>query len=228
MNKIRGLIRIVALLFVTLAVGLYGYYALTDVTKDEMNEVIVAYSEKCGITIEGGVKIFGYSSYNRIQQYKTKLERSLISARNIQLGQGGVSDFIAVSWGKLHDAIGQGFKQRIDQAGMQAGILALDDDMEKCDLPSIIANETKVNSHTQKNQDSSIALVSIPEPASDCDMDFDITLKNAGFVADAVSVHGPDDDDFAGYGCPYRISPEPGSKAQVGSVVSFRSAWEGG
>ena len=79
---------------------------------------------------------------------------------------------------------------------------------------------------TGKGQSDTLTVV--PNPASDCDFSYDETLKNAGLVPKEISIHGPEDDDFSGYGCPYRITPAPGTKVQAGSTVTFRSAWEAG
>lgn len=69
-------------------------------------------------------------------------------------------------------------------------------------------------------------MVSVPKPRSDCDMDYAALLKSKGLVAKEKSIHGPVDSDFAGYGCPYRISPAPGTAVKPGAQVTFRSAWE--
>ncbi|WP_246296941.1 IrmA family protein [Allochromatium humboldtianum] len=53
-------------------------------------------------------------------------------------------------------------------------------------------------------------------------------VPKAGLVPKEISIHGPEDDDFNGYGCPYRITPAPGTNVQPGSTVTFRSAWEAG
>lgn len=72
----------------------------------------------------------------------------------------------------------------------------------------------------------SSGMVSVPKPRSDCDMQYAALLKSKGLVAKEKSIHGPDDSDFAGYGCPYRISPAPGKAVKPGAQVTFRSAWE--
>lgn len=71
-------------------------------------------------------------------------------------------------------------------------------------------------------------LITIPKPASDCDNNYEKTLKKLGLTTKVVSVHGPEDQDFNGYACPYRITPPPGTKVSPGSKVTFRSAWEAG
>ncbi|MBF5007229.1 hypothetical protein [Diaphorobacter caeni] len=69
-------------------------------------------------------------------------------------------------------------------------------------------------------------MVSIPTPRSDCDMEYAALLKSKGLIAKEKSIHGPDDSDFAGYGCPYRINPAPGTAVKPGTQVTFRAAWE--
>lgn len=61
-----------------------------------------------------------------------------------------------------------------------------------------------------------------------CDMEYDKRLHAAGLKANEVSVHGPEDQDFKGYGCAYRITPAPTHLVLPGSTVTYRSAWEGG
>lgn len=68
----------------------------------------------------------------------------------------------------------------------------------------------------------------VPKPASDCDYDYDKTLKQSGLVAKQNLIHGPEDTDFEGYGCPYRITPPPGTPIQKGATVQYRTAYEGG
>lgn len=66
----------------------------------------------------------------------------------------------------------------------------------------------------------------VPQPVGKCDMDYEKRLKEIGLQAKNISIHGPDDQDFAGYACPYRITPAPGSPVPKGSTVTYRSAWE--
>lgn len=71
-------------------------------------------------------------------------------------------------------------------------------------------------------------VISVPAPRDECDMEYGELLKQKGFTVKEVSVHGPDDPDFDGWVCPYRIQPAPGTQLQPGSTVTFRSAWEAG
>ncbi|BDE70857.1 hypothetical protein JQN63_11845 [Delftia lacustris] len=71
-------------------------------------------------------------------------------------------------------------------------------------------------------------MVMVPQPAGQCDMDYDKRLRGAGLKANEVSIHGPEDEDFKGYGCAYRIVPAPGNAVPPGSTVTYRSAWEAG
>ncbi|MPM10836.1 hypothetical protein SDC9_57171 [bioreactor metagenome] len=73
-----------------------------------------------------------------------------------------------------------------------------------------------------------IGMVMVPQPAGPCDMDYDKRLRAAGLKANEVSIHGPEDGDFKGYGCVYRIVPAPGNAVPPGSTVTYRSAWEAG
>ncbi|QMV73237.1 hypothetical protein HS961_10580 [Comamonas piscis] len=73
-----------------------------------------------------------------------------------------------------------------------------------------------------------ISALTVPKPRSDCDMEYGAYLRSKGLVPKEKSIHGPDDRDFAGYGCAYGISPAPGSPIQRGATVTFRSAWEAG
>lgn len=75
---------------------------------------------------------------------------------------------------------------------------------------------------------SSAATVGVPAPRGECDRQYAELLKSAQLTPKEVAVHGPVDEDFPGYGCPYRITPPPGSRATKGSAVTYRSAWEAG
>lgn len=68
----------------------------------------------------------------------------------------------------------------------------------------------------------------VPQPASSCDYDYDKRLKKIGLIPKVEEIHGPEDEDFVGYACPYRITPPPGTPVQKGSVVRYRSAYESG
>lgn len=85
-----------------------------------------------------------------------------------------------------------------------------------CTEPALIDTPVAVNN----------GLVTVPKPRSDCDMEYGVFLKSKGLVPKEKSIHGPDDKDFIGYGCPYRIEPSPGTTTRQGSKVTFRSAWE--
>lgn len=73
---------------------------------------------------------------------------------------------------------------------------------------------------------SSTDLILVPQPEGECDLSYDKRLQNIGLQAREISVHGPDDQDFKGYGCAYRITPAPGNSVLPGSLVIYRSAWE--
>lgn len=70
-------------------------------------------------------------------------------------------------------------------------------------------------------------IVSVPLPRGGCDMEYGDLLRQVGLSVREIEVHGPDDKDFAGYGCPYRINPAPGTRISRGTTVIYRSAWEG-
>ena len=71
-------------------------------------------------------------------------------------------------------------------------------------------------------------MVVVPPLASECDENYAKTLKKSGLVAKEIEVHGPEDQDFPGYACPYRVRPAPGSRVLKGSKVEYRSAFESG
>jgi hypothetical protein len=86
---------------------------------------------------------------------------------------------------------------------------------------------TTDTANTESNTE--MALVSVPAPnlgESNCDMEYDKSVAAAGLTSKKVLIHGPIDEDFPGYGRAYRISPEPGTKVQKRSTVTYRSAWE--
>lgn len=69
--------------------------------------------------------------------------------------------------------------------------------------------------------------VPVPATRGDCDLGYGDLLRQVGLTPAPAAVHGPDDADFPGYGCPYRIAPAPGSVVAPGDTVAFRTAWEG-
>jgi hypothetical protein len=71
-------------------------------------------------------------------------------------------------------------------------------------------------------------LVAVPDLTSDCVMDAATLLKSQGLRAKEISIHGPNDEDAAGIGCPYRQSPKAGAMVKKGTTVTFRSWWEAG
>ncbi|MGF6212628.1 hypothetical protein [Comamonas sp. 4034] len=97
----------------------------------------------------------------------------------------------------------------------------------KCPAAEVASNdEPKVGTSTVSTV--STGMVMVPQPAGRCDMDYDKRLRAAGLKANEVSIHGPEDEDFKGYGCAYRITPAPGNAVPPGSTVTYRSAWEAG
>lgn len=98
---------------------------------------------------------------------------------------------------------------------------------EGLDYPKCQATEMASSSEAPVSTFAS-AMVTVPQPEGSCDMDYSERLKASGLIANEVLVHGPVDQDFGGYGCAYRINPEPGSSLVTGSTVTYRSAWEGG
>ncbi|WP_139182714.1 hypothetical protein [Oryzisolibacter propanilivorax] len=78
---------------------------------------------------------------------------------------------------------------------------------------------------SEKNSTESIK---VPFPKSECDINYSEVVEKAGLIPEEISIDGPDDADFSGYGCPYRIMPTPGSIVVKGSKVKFRSAGESG
>ena len=85
------------------------------------------------------------------------------------------------------------------------------------------SEEIKQNQSLSKDEVN----VVVPLPRGDCDMEYSDLLKKSNLPAKEIQIHGPDDEDFSGYGCPYRITPKPGTKVPIGTAVNYRSAFEG-
>lgn len=100
---------------------------------------------------------------------------------------------------------------------------------DELEFPKCPAAEAAVNSEPKAGASTLPAgMVMIPQPAGPCDMDYDRRLRAVGLKANETSIHGPEDEDFKGYGCAYRITPAPGNAVPPGSTVTYRSAWEAG
>jgi hypothetical protein len=93
-------------------------------------------------------------------------------------------------------------------------------------FPKCPTAEAAVNSEPKAGTPT--GMVMVPQPVGPCDMDYDKRLHAAGLKANEVVIHGPDEQDFEGYGCAYRVTPAPGNSVPPGSTVTYRSAWEGG
>ena len=109
---------------------------------------------------------------------------------------------------------------------VKPGFFSFGDELEfpKCPAAEAAVNiEPKAGASTLPN-----GMVMVPQPAGQCDMDYDKRLRAAGLKANKTSIHGPEDEDFTGYGCAYRIRPAPGNAVPPGSTVTYRSAWEAG
>lgn len=90
-------------------------------------------------------------------------------------------------------------------------------------------NLTKDNTPScEESTTSNTNLGVVPNPRNECDTDYDKLLKATGFKVKSVAVHGPDEPDFKGWGCPYRIQPAPGTELAPGSTVTYRFGWEAG
>lgn len=96
------------------------------------------------------------------------------------------------------------------------------------ELPQCTANTTEVPTASSTSSVTTVTAptLTVPVPRESCDMEYGDYLKAQGLVPKAISIHGPEEPDFSGYGCPYRITPTPGTPVVKGSSVSFRSAWE--
>lgn len=100
---------------------------------------------------------------------------------------------------------------------------------DELEFPECPAAEAAANSEPKEGASTLPAgMVMVPQPAGQCDMDYDKRLRAAGLKANETSIHGPEDEDFKGYGCAYRITPAPGNAVPLGSTVTYRSAWEAG
>ena len=100
---------------------------------------------------------------------------------------------------------------------------------DELEFPKCPAAEAAANSEPKARISTApTGMVMVPQPAGQCDMDYDKLLRAAGLKANEVSIHGPEDEDFKGYGCAYRIVPAPGNAVPPGSTVTYRSAWEAG
>lgn len=100
---------------------------------------------------------------------------------------------------------------------------------DELELPTCPTAEAAANSESQAGALTvPPGMVMVPQPTGPCDMDYDKRLRAAGLKANEVSIHGPEDEDFKGYGCAYRIVPAPGNAVPPGSTVTYRSAWEAG
>ncbi|WP_312986696.1 hypothetical protein [Comamonas sp. 23] len=100
---------------------------------------------------------------------------------------------------------------------------------DELEFPKCPAVEAAANSEPKAGAFTvPTGMVMVPQPAGPCDMDYDKRLCAAGLKANEVSIHGPEDEDFKGYGCAYRIVPAPGNAVPSGSTVTYRSAWEAG
>lgn len=98
---------------------------------------------------------------------------------------------------------------------------------EGLDYPKCQATEMTYSSDSPISTSAS-AMATVPQLEGSCDMNYGERLQATGLIANEVLIHGPVDQDFGGYGCAYRITPEPGNSVAPGSTVIYRSAWEGG
>lgn len=100
---------------------------------------------------------------------------------------------------------------------------------DELEFPKCPTTEAAANSGPKAGASTLPAgMVMVPQSAGQCEMDYDKRLHAAGLKANEVSIHGPEDEDFKGYGCAYRIVPAPGTAVPPGSTVTYRSAWEAG
>lgn len=96
-------------------------------------------------------------------------------------------------------------------------------------IPQCIPQQSSASANqATEGSKASTGLIPVPRPSGQCDMDYGKRLDAVGLKASEVAVHGPEDEDFKGYGCAYRITPAPAQLVAPGSTVTYRSAWEGG
>ena len=100
---------------------------------------------------------------------------------------------------------------------------------DELEFPKCPTAEVAANSEPKAGASTLLAgMVMVPQQEGQCDMEYDKRLRAAGLKANEVSIHGPEGQDFKGYGCAYRITPAPGNAMPLGSTVTYRSAWETG
>lgn len=76
-------------------------------------------------------------------------------------------------------------------------------------------------------QQEQTELVEVPDIVTNCPDEPEKILEAAQLNAHREVVDGPVEEDHSGIGCPYRQSPEAGSKVQAGSTVTYRVWIEG-
>ena len=73
------------------------------------------------------------------------------------------------------------------------------------EYPKCVAEEPEGTQEPSAAASSGTANAVVPRPEGNCDMEYHKRVEAAGLVAKEISIHGPDDRDFAGYGCAYAI-----------------------
>lgn len=196
--------------------------------RDELPGVSINYSSRRGIvnlmeSVADDVQLTGYVSVEKAYQFG---EKYIIIVSTGEQGQSCPATTYAFTYDLNKEYVSG--KETID--GCSESIIAFTDGnkliVKKEKKQSIFYDGQVKSEKSDGIQSLSSENDIIPFPRGQCDTEYSNLLKQANFSVKNIKIHGPNDEDFAGYGCPYRITPKPGTQTPKGTIVTYRSAWE--
>lgn len=90
--------------------------------------------------------------------------------------------------------------------------------------PPVVAPEPTPTTAVQATASVPADMVSVPDVQGR--LDADDVIEAAGLRPEGIPVHGPIDEDAAGFMEAYRQKPAPGTVVKRGTKVTYRFWWE--
>lgn len=160
MNFLRKIIRLIAIPTLVGVVIFHIYMAVTDVDKSDLGEAIESYAVSCSVPRQAVIDLFSHVAANAAKVPSSKIKESLLSEYKIRVGQANLGDFLLYAKYKLQQLIGYNHGQRVEQISMKAGIQALEEHGDKCDLSSVVFSMQRIEKATSAPASTSKKTVS--------------------------------------------------------------------
>lgn len=119
------------------------YTFFTNVEKEDVNKQIGKYTSKCSISRDETVELFSYIAADAAKKPVAEVQDKVLSEYKARAGQGNAGDVLITLWFNFQKYIGYNHEQKIEQVAMKAGLNALKEHMDKCNLSDAVASSKR-------------------------------------------------------------------------------------